>query len=191
VAVAVLAAALVGLVLPLSVLKLAVGAMLILLGASRLQRHRHPRWGGMRIGSRDLAIWSFLMASAHGAGLMIVPFALAAGRGGAEAAQAAATAVAGHGHGHAAHLAHAGGHDGSGMLAAGEALNAAAGAGILDAAAALGTVLHTAGYLLVTALLAVIIHDRVGLRFLRTAWINVDAVWAGALVVTGVFTLIV
>ena len=30
----------------------------------------------MRVGSRDLALWSFLMASAHGAGLMLLPFVL-------------------------------------------------------------------------------------------------------------------
>jgi hypothetical protein len=35
--------------------------------------YRHPRWVGMKVGLRDLAWWSFLMASAHGAGLMIVP----------------------------------------------------------------------------------------------------------------------
>jgi hypothetical protein len=33
----------------------------------------HPRWVGMRVGFRDLAVWSFLMATAHGAGLMLVP----------------------------------------------------------------------------------------------------------------------
>ena len=27
----------------------------------------------MRVGFRDLTLWSFLMASAHGAGLMLVP----------------------------------------------------------------------------------------------------------------------
>jgi hypothetical protein len=35
--------------------------------------YRHPRWVGMRVGGRDLVWWSFLMATAHGAGLMIVP----------------------------------------------------------------------------------------------------------------------
>jgi len=33
----------------------------------------HPRWVGMRVGARDLTVWSFLMATAHGAGLMVVP----------------------------------------------------------------------------------------------------------------------
>lgn len=35
--------------------------------------YRHPRWVGMNVGGRDLVVWSFLMATAHGAGLMIVP----------------------------------------------------------------------------------------------------------------------
>jgi hypothetical protein len=39
--------------------------------------YRHPRWVGMQVGMRDLAWWSFLMATAHGAGLMIAPLVLA------------------------------------------------------------------------------------------------------------------
>src|SRR5262249_40914198 len=36
----------------------------------------HPRWVGMRVGASQLALWSFLMATAHGAGLMVVPVVL-------------------------------------------------------------------------------------------------------------------
>ena len=42
----------------------------------RLMRHRHPRWVRMQVGFRDLIVWSFLMASAHGAGLMVLPVLL-------------------------------------------------------------------------------------------------------------------
>ncbi|WP_308366097.1 MULTISPECIES: hypothetical protein [unclassified Microbulbifer] len=35
--------------------------------------YRHPRWVGMKVGMRDLLLWSFLMATAHGAGLMVIP----------------------------------------------------------------------------------------------------------------------
>ena len=42
----------------------------------RLVRHYHPRWVRMQVGFRDLTLWSFLMASAHGAGLMVVPVLL-------------------------------------------------------------------------------------------------------------------
>ena len=38
--------------------------------------YRHPRWVGMKVGLRDLTWWSFLMATAHGAGLMIIPVLL-------------------------------------------------------------------------------------------------------------------
>jgi hypothetical protein len=38
--------------------------------------HRHPRWVGMRLRKHELALWSFVMATAHGAGLMLVPFVM-------------------------------------------------------------------------------------------------------------------
>jgi hypothetical protein len=59
------------------VLRLAVAAILMGLGLYRLFRSRHPRGGGMRAGFGDLFFWSFLMAAAHGAGLMLAPILLA------------------------------------------------------------------------------------------------------------------
>jgi hypothetical protein len=38
--------------------------------------HRHPRWVGMCLRRRELAFWSFLMSTAHGAGLMLIPVAV-------------------------------------------------------------------------------------------------------------------
>ena len=38
--------------------------------------HPHPRWVGMRLRPHELALWSFLMSTAHGAGLMLLPFAV-------------------------------------------------------------------------------------------------------------------
>ena len=76
--VVVLLAAIVGLVIPLGWLKGLVAAALIAAGVFQWRRHRHPRFGGMRMSMRDLTIWSFLMASAHGAGLMALPFVLKA-----------------------------------------------------------------------------------------------------------------
>jgi hypothetical protein len=73
---AILLAALVGLVIPPVALKWAVVLTLLAFAAYRLVSHRHPRFGGMRVGARDLTIWSFLMATAHGAGLMVLPFVL-------------------------------------------------------------------------------------------------------------------
>lgn len=48
-------------------------AVLVGFGVLKLVRPRHPRWVGMRVGFRDLTLWSFLMATAHGAGLMLWP----------------------------------------------------------------------------------------------------------------------
>ena len=71
-----LVAALAQMVVPLAVMKVLVATVLVALGLYRLWRHRHPRFGGMRVGFGDLTVWSFLMASAHGAGLMVLPFVL-------------------------------------------------------------------------------------------------------------------
>ena len=54
----------------------------------------------------------------------------------------------------------------------------------------LAALVHTAGYLLVTGVIAVVVYERVGLGFLRKAWVNLDLVWAVALVVTGVATVV-
>src|ERR1700738_3934091 len=55
-----------------------VGAIaLILFGLWKLRKPlSHPRWVGMRVSKRDLVVWSFLMSSAHGAGLMLFPVIL-------------------------------------------------------------------------------------------------------------------
>jgi hypothetical protein len=87
------AVALAQVVVPLDVLKGVVAATLITLGLYRLWRHRHPRFGGMQVNFRDLTIWSFLMASAHGAGFMVIPFVMRM-----------PTALAAGSHEHAMHL---------------------------------------------------------------------------------------
>jgi hypothetical protein len=72
----VLAVVLLQAVLPEHVMRYLCAAILGVFGLWRLVRARHPRWVGMRVGFRDLMLWSFLMASAHGAGLMLVPLLL-------------------------------------------------------------------------------------------------------------------
>jgi hypothetical protein len=57
-------------------LKITAAVILFAFGSYRLFRSRHPNWVGMRVGFGDLTLWSFIMASAHGAGLMLVPFFL-------------------------------------------------------------------------------------------------------------------
>jgi len=87
------AAALLGRALPLTAVEWIVGGLLMVLGSLRLLRHRHPR-GGMRVGPRDLALWSLAMATAHGAGLMVLPVVLAVPAS-AHAAHAGGVAMAG------------------------------------------------------------------------------------------------
>jgi hypothetical protein len=158
VGVVVVAAATAGIIVPIQVLRAVIATMLIALGSYRLWRHRHPRFGGMQVGFRDLTVWSFLMASAHGAGFMLLPWVMTM--------PADVSAAA---HDHAAH-----------------AMSMSADApwvGLLAVGA------HTVAYLCVMTLAAWVVYRKLGLAFLRTAWLNLDWVWAGALVVTGVAVL--
>jgi hypothetical protein len=158
---------------PLAWLRWPVGAGLVLFGGYKLFRMRHPRWVGMKVTFRDLVTWSFLMASAHGAGLMLVPVLL--GWSAPEGGDA---------HAHHMHGGH-GGHGDHG----GHAHHApAAQAGPL--LAVLATAVHTLGYLAVMLVCAVVVYRWVGLAILRKAWLNLDGVWAVALVITGVATML-
>ncbi len=49
----------------------------------------------------------------------------------------------------------------------------------------LAALLHTVGYLLVMGIVAVIVYEKLGLRLLRSMWLNLDLIWAGALIFTG------
>src|SRR5438270_4146133 len=80
-------------------LKYSAATVLILYGIYRVVRARHPRWVGMQVGFRDLTLWSFLMASAHGAGLMLIPVFLATTSSDPDAAMS-------HGHAMGSHDAH-------------------------------------------------------------------------------------
>jgi hypothetical protein len=130
-------------------LHIGAGVVLIAFGLFRFARPRaHPRWTKGRVTPRELALWSFLMASAHGAGLMVAPLLLGGGGG-----DVASHALDDLGRG------------------------------------ALGLLLHVAVMLAVMAAVAVLVYDRLGLRVLRTAWFNTDALWAGAFVLAGAITL--
>ena len=156
-----IAVGLLGLVVPSRLLLTLGGLALIAFAAHKVAtRFRHPRWVGMRVRPYELVPWSFLMATAHGAGLMLVPV-LARLRGdGMPAAMAAA--------GHAHHTA--GGPD--------------------PLAPALAAVaVHTAAMLLVMGTIALVVYRKLGVEVLRRAWINLDLIWVGALVTAGGITL--
>jgi hypothetical protein len=153
----VVTAAFLGMALPHEVIRYSVAALLFGLGIFSLVRHYHPRWVRMQVGFRDLTVWSFLMATAHGAGLMLLPVLL-----GSRTVEAAEH-MAGHHHTSAA---------------------------ASPLAALLATAVHTTAYLAVTGLIAWVVYSKFGLTILRKAWLNLDAVWAAALVVTSGMTLL-
>ena len=156
-----------GVVLPSAGVRWGAAALLFTLGMLQLRGHRHPglgRWRvGMRAGGGELTAWSFVVATAHGAGLMAAPFAL-------RVAQPGMT-------NHSAHANHS--------------PVALASLASIDWPTLWATTVHTAGYLLVTALLAVIVYERAALHVVRRAWINFDLVWGVALVLTGVAVAVV
>ena len=80
-----------------------------------------------------------------------------------------------------------------GMTAAAhEASCHAAGAAPTTAAMAVSaTLVHGAGYLIVTAAAAWVVFARLGVGLLRRAWFNLDLIWAVALIATGALTLVV
>jgi hypothetical protein len=119
----------------------------------------------MRVGAGELAIWSFLMATAHGAGLMLFPVLLAL----PAAVQGAHVDGAPHAHAHGAAAI------GLGPASLGQ-----------DAAAVL---VHTLAMLLVMGAVALVVYEKVGLSILRRAWVNLDLIWAVAIVAAGGFTL--
>jgi hypothetical protein len=141
-------------VVPERVVHYASAAVLGAFGLYRLLRARHPRWVGMRVDFKDLVLWSFLMASAHGAGLMLVPILLQ---------------WPAQGNGHARLIT---------TLSPQVIANSPA---LLMAAVGV----HTLSMLLVTAAVAGLVYEKLGLAILRQAWFNIDLVWALALIVSG------
>jgi len=149
--VVVLLAGLAQVVVPLNYVKIGVAGLLVALGIYRIVRSQHFHFGGMQVGFLELTAWSFLMASAHGAGLMVLPVFL-----------------------HIVppeHMHHAGMHTAE-MTGVG------------------ATLVHTLGYLAVTAAIAVVVYQKVGLAILRKAWFNLDFIWAVALIATGCVALL-
>ena len=153
IAAVIVVAILAGAVVSVHALRIAVVVILIGFGLYRIVSKRHPRFGGMQVGFRDLTIWSFLMACAHGAGLMFLPVLLGMSAMGA---------------GHEAHL--------SVFPSVKMQLVAVA--------------IHTCGYLLLTGTIAWVVFTRLGVSVLRKAWLNLDFVWAVALIATAGLTLV-
>ena len=134
---------------PTYLVRLVAALVLVSFGVYKLARPRsHPRGFGMRVGFKGLAAWSFLMSSAHGAGLMLAPILL-----------------------------------GLPIAAAYHSL------GEISLTAAAAATLHVAAMLLVMAVVAVIVYERVGLGILRRGWFNLDLGWSLVLIAAGAVTL--
>jgi hypothetical protein len=123
---------------------------LIAFGAFKFLKPRsHPRWVGMRITAGELAVWSFLMSTAHGAGLMLFPVFM-----------------------DGAHV-----HD-DGLVSSASLM-----------ADAVAVMVHSTAMLFAMAGVAILVYERLGLSVLRKAWLNLDRVWATAVVAAGAVTL--
>jgi len=132
----------------------AIGTGLLLIGWALYHwayGHRHRVRFGLQVGLLGLAAWSFLMATAHGAGLMLWPALM--------------------------------------PLCGSPSMGAITGGSW--ATALLGVGLHTVAMLATIALVAALIYEWVGLAVLRSAWVNVDALWTLALAATGATLLAV
>jgi hypothetical protein len=131
-------------------IRIAGAAALGTLAVWRLLRaHRHRRAVGLRLRARELALWSFLMSSAHGAGLMLFPFVLGI------------------------------------RVRAGNGLIPS---GLEEAAAAI--LLHGLAMVAVAGAIALVVYQVVGIGFLRRGWVDLDRVWAYALGVGALASLL-
>ena len=141
-------------------IRLGAGLLVVMFGVARLVNRRHPRWLA-RIRPTQVALWSFLMATAHGAALMLLPMLL-------------------------------------GLCEAAEPTLRTAGAGVFDhaamerlmrssvATAVWVSLVHTAAMIGSGLGVAWLVYRHLGLRALRKAWFDLDAVWALGLIASGI-----
>jgi hypothetical protein len=146
-------------------LRMGAASLLIGFGIYRLLA-RHRGRVGMQVGAAQLLLWSFVMATAHGAGLMLVPALLELPIGAPDAG--------------VTHMVQAGPHM---HMTQAEALSG----NTALAFAAVG--IHTLAMLGVATAIAIAVYEWVGLAFLRRGWVNLDLLWAFALIGVGAFLL--
>jgi hypothetical protein len=131
-----------------------IGASLLVIGFGiyRLVNRRHPR-ALARIRPTQLGLWSFAVATAHGAGLMLVPIYLG--------------------------LCQVAGSD----QAAGTLIGGDLGMGVLVAA------VHSLAMVAAGGTSAWLVYRILGLKAVSRSWFNLDAVWAGSLILVGGLSL--
>jgi hypothetical protein len=153
IAVVVAAVVTLGLVVDRRILELTAGA--VLLGWAfyyALFGHRHRVRVGMQTGMVGLGLWSFLMSTGHGAGLMLVPVIVP-------------------------------------LCLSASPTNDVLAAGSLPISLA-AIAVHSGAMLAVTAAMAGVVYEWMGLAFLRRGWINLDRIWIAALAATGLILIV-
>ena len=143
-------------------IRLGAGALVLLFGAYKLIRPRHPRLLA-RIRPTQIAWWSFLMATAHGAGLMLLPFML--GLCSTASPESGPSGADWPDLGHAA------------------LMNTLARSNLSTALAV--AAVHTLAMLAAGGSAAWLVYRWLGLSVLRSAWLNLDLAWGLSLVVAG------
>jgi hypothetical protein len=137
-----------GTIVNTAAIRIIAGNVLIIWAAYHwLFGHRHRVRIGMTAGVVGLALWSFLMATAHGAGLMLVPA----------------------------------------LMPLCSSLPILGSDSLLILLAAV--TVHTLATLVMTGLIALVVHEWFGLAFLRRSWINFDTLWTGGLFATGLILM--
>ena len=145
-----------------SSLHIAAAAVLFAFGIFRFVKPRaHWRWTTMRVSGRELTLWSFLMSTAHGAGVMVAPVLLGFG-----SASAAASSLNTH-----------------------DKQDAGLATAASLPADALGIFLHVGAMLVVMGFVAVLVYEKLGVEILRKTWVNTDRVWASAFILAAAATL--
>jgi hypothetical protein len=137
----------------------AAGSLVAAFGAFKLVNRRHPRVLA-RLWPNHLALWSFLAATAHGAGLMLAPVYLGLCAG---ASRSGPSIVRGH-----------------------QAMSELMRWGIATSVAV--SAVHTIAMARAGGVMARIVYRWAGLSLLRRAWLNLEGVWAVSLIVTGVIS---
>jgi hypothetical protein len=145
-----------GKALPARTAALAVGVSLVGFGLWHLLGRGHVRWLRMGLGWRGLAMWSFVVAGAHGAGLMLAPVLLH-------------RPVTRHGSSAYVYWCH---------ISIGD-LRPSVQSGLAAAA------VHGGATMAVLSLVAVAVYRAANLGLLQRAWVHLDRIWAVALVGAG------
>ena len=139
-------------------IRICAGVLVIAMGLYLLLNPRHPKILA-RVHPAKLGLWSFLAATAHGAGLMLAPIYL----------------------GICGHLRPGESLSETGQAAAQELMTNNVMTAFLVAAT------HTFAMTFVGAVIAVFVYAWFGLKFISKSWFNLDLVWALSLILVGAF----